>query len=99
MSVDKHTERVLREFEENVLDIHHQSFPLWRLNRSIATYAALASFDSFAILPLFAPSFTGGIGHAQTIKGLEEGLAQAIQWLHSGTPKFDLTPTDDKDII
>lgn len=99
MAADEQTEKLFRDFESNVLDKHHETLPLWGRERSVATYSALAQFDCFAMLALSGPPNMSGIGHLQTLKGLEEGLSEALRWLHPGDPHFDLTPTDDRDII
>jgi hypothetical protein len=99
MPVDEHAEEVLRQFEASVLDTHHKTLPLWTIDRSTATYGVLAQFDSFAIMGLLFPPAFEHVGLAQTVKGLEEALSQAIRWLHPGDPAFDLTSTDDRSII
>jgi hypothetical protein len=96
---DEETERVFRKFEREVLDKHHETLALWSRDRSAAVYAALAQFDCFAILSLFGPPAMSGVGATQILKNLEEGLAEALRWLHNGDPQIDLTPTDDPKII
>jgi hypothetical protein len=99
MPADHKTERLLRQYEADVLDRHHQTFAIWNRDRPVATYAALAQFDCYAILALFLPDTISGVGTTQIVKGTEEGLSQAIRWLHAGNPQYDLVPTGDKAII
>ena len=99
MSTNDTDEQVFRRFEQDVLDKHHKSLALWNKDRSVAIYSALAQFDCFAILALFGPPVMSGIGATQKLKNLEEGLSEALRWLHTGELQFDLTPTDDPSII
>ncbi|MBM4001201.1 MAG: hypothetical protein FJ297_16980 [Planctomycetes bacterium] len=99
MPTDAETELVFRTFEREVLDKHYTTLAIWRRDRSTAVYAALAQFDCFAILSLCGPPALSGIGTTQILKNLEEGLAEALRWLHNGNPQIDLTPTDDPKII
>ena len=79
MPTNDTNEQVLRRFEQDVLDKHHESLALWSRDRSVATYAALAQFDCFAILALFGPLDMSGIGVTQQMKNLEEGLSEALR--------------------
>ena len=92
-------EEILRRFERDVLDKHHESLSLWNRPRNVAVYAALAQFDCWAILPLVAPLTFGSVPTMQRLKNLEEGLSEALRWLHTGDPRLDLVPTDDRNII
>lgn len=99
MSADKAAEKVFRNFEREVLDKHHQTLALWSRKRSTAVYAALAQFDSLVSLSLYLPLEMGGVGTMQYLKNFEEGLSEALRWLHKGEPQIDVTPTDDPKII
>ncbi len=78
-------ETVLRDFERDVLDKFHESIPFYHHERPAAIYSALAAYDSHIMTELLsAPMLLSGqpqVGHAQILKGLDEGFGQAIRWL------------------
>jgi len=100
MVIGEQADEALRRFETTVLDVHHHTMALWHNERPLAVYAALAQFDCWAVLSLVggSPDF-GSAGLAQTFKGMEEGLSQAMRWLHPGKPQFDLVPADSRQIV
>lgn len=86
-------ESLFRQYETDVLDEHHKTLRLWKYaNRPAAVFAALAQFDCFSILSLLMPEAGLTIAQTQQTKNLEEGLTQAIRWLHDGKSSFDLVP-------
>lgn len=93
------TEQFLRDAEVKVLDVHHTTLPLWKHDHLKATFSCLVQYDCFAILAIMGPPQVSGIGHLQLLKGFDEGLAQAIQWLHDGKSRVDLIPSSDRDLI
>ena len=100
MASGNQTEQIFRHFETTVLDVHHQTMALWRYDRPRAIYAVLAQFDCWAILSLVGGSAdVGRVGLTQMVKGAEEGLSQALKWLHPGRPQFDLVPADSREAV
>jgi hypothetical protein len=95
MMTDKAAEPFLREYEKNVLDVHHLKLPFWGRDRQTAVYAILAQHDSYAAVELLAPSSRPTMGYAQIMKSAEEGLSQSYRWLHGGAPAIDPVPTSD----
>jgi len=93
-------EQALRQFETTVLDVHHQTMALWQCERPVSLYAVLAQFDCWAILSLVGRPDPSSVGFAQMVKGTEEGLSQAVRWLHPGDSQFDLLlPADSKQVV
>lgn len=100
MATDIASEKLLREYEANVLDPHHKTLALWEHDRRTALFALLAQHDSHAITELLAPqSPLLSMGTTQVMKSLEEGLSQAVRWLHPGYPQFDVVPLSDSQLI
>jgi hypothetical protein len=94
---DAAAEIVFREYEANVLDVHHQTFPLASRDRQIAIYAMLAQHDMLAITDVVAGIQKPDMLHAQLYKSTEEGLSQGIRWIFDRP--VDLEPTSDPAII
>lgn len=100
MAIDESAEKLFREYETTVLDIHHRSLPLWKYDRSTAIYALLAQHDSHAIIELLAPPISSqSMGVTQKFKSLEEGLSQALRWIHPGVGVHDAIPTSESKCI
>jgi hypothetical protein len=87
---------MFRSWERNVLDVHHQSFSLWKRDRRVAIYGLLAQLDCLAVFALVGPPDTNSLGQVQILKNVEEGLTQGIRWLAAGQKCMDLRPTDDR---
>ncbi len=100
MANNKESEKTFRQFEVEILDQHHKTLSLWNRDRNVATFAALAQFDCLsAILSSSFLPINNSLSAIQKVKSTEEGLSQAIRWLHEGDTQFDLTPTGDAKII
>jgi len=95
MMTGNDAEKVLREFETKVLDVHHQILPFERRDRPIALYAVLAQHDSYFAVELLAGVERPDMRYVQIMKSPEEGLSQAVRWLHDGSVPIDVTPTSD----
>ena len=91
----KAAEKVLREYETKVLDVHHQTLPFEGRDRPTAIYAILAQHDSYAAVELLAGVQRPDMRYAQILKSSEEGLSQALKWLHGGLIQIDPVPTSD----
>src|ERR1700722_7102387 len=95
MLTGKAAEKLLREYETEVLDVHHLTLPFEGRDRLIAIYANLAQHDSYAAVELLAGVQRPDMGYAQIMKSSEEGLSQALRWLHDGSAQLDPVPTSD----
>jgi hypothetical protein len=98
MPLDANSEKLFRDFEVNVLDVHHQTLPLWQRPKPQALLSLLAQFDCNAILSLLMPGGAPVMGAVQVFKSGEEALTQAIKWFHDGTA-IDVTAVIDQKAV
>lgn len=103
MNSDGESDKDLRAFEREVLDPFHESLPSYERDRPTAIYAALAAYDSHTITELLAtPMLLSGqphAGHAQILKGLDEGFSQAIRWIVDPSNVIAPLPRSDSALI
>jgi hypothetical protein len=75
----RQSELALGRFEQEVLDVHHETFPCWKRDRADAIFCILAQFDIGNIMSIMmVPAFgSNPIGAPQAVKGTEDGLSAA----------------------
>lgn len=98
-------EHDFRQWERDVLDIHHNTLQLWGISPSLAVYGLLAIHDCLLLCEYYAASVTGGKAteipnrFALTLKRSENGLAQGLRWLVPELHDNPVTSTDDMGLI
>ncbi len=76
-------QKLFRECERQ-LDEHYRLLPLWRRRRSEAIYGIMTIPDMvYLVLMTNSSPLTLTVASAQTLKGMEDGVAQALRWLTS----------------
>jgi hypothetical protein len=94
---------LLRYFEREVLDPFDTSLPLFGRDRPAAIYAALAAYDSHIINEhLSTPMLLSDrphAGHAQILKGIDEGFSQAMRWIVDPGKVIAASPRPDSALI
>jgi hypothetical protein len=81
MEVMTRAEEILRRFEREVLDPHHQTLALWSRPRGDAVLAVLEAYDSLNFLMATLPAPPTSPADVQKMKSLDEGFTQAMRWL------------------
>ncbi len=74
---------LFRQYEAEVLDVHHTTLPFWSEYRSEAVFATLAQFDisTFYTTLVAPPLHSLPVGFRQSLKSAEEALSQSLRWL------------------
>lgn len=94
-------DRVLRRFEQEVLDAHHRSLPLLRRPLGTALYGLMAAYDS-SLLPIAAvtPRITPeAIGSMQQLKYVYESVNPATRWVIRDNSIPDPVPAPNESLI
>lgn len=93
---EKPEAKLLRRYECEVLDVYHESLPLWNRPKDIAVSALLIAYDSMQMLTGMS---TAGrrpfLSTWQFVKCLDDALSQSLRWICRGDPATDLTPPSD----
>jgi hypothetical protein len=99
-STSSKSDRELLHEYEKTLDSHHQTLDLWNRDRGEATFAALAQFDvDMIVKPEVLPALgSGELSTAKHLKGRQEGVSQAIEWLSNRATDVRLTPGMNRDL-
>jgi len=95
---DSAQEEILRRFENETLDNHHESLQFWNCPRDVAIYSTLAVYDSFLVVAPFL-SHRKQLLEMQFLKSLEEGFSQMIRWVYLKPGNVGITSTSNKETI
>jgi hypothetical protein len=100
MSMGTDTETVIRRFEAEVLDVHHQTLSLWSYPKDKALYGLMAAFDSM-LLPMaqiLDETTSLAVGSRQHLKLIHEGFNQGLRWITLQEAAFP-NPTPDRRLL
>lgn len=89
-------DKLLRQFEREVLDTYHEGLALWQLPRPEAIYSVLAAYDSMVVvmreIEARKASFTH-LGPYQYLKAIDEGFCEGLRWVTRGRGVEAVQPT------